>query len=126
MKLRGHHLVCLHFYRGEGYAQDYVEHLWKIVRRAEGGEIIEIVSGADDVCRACPYLEDEQCGHKEGADQEIRKLDQRALDFLKLKHSDRVSWQDLQKKVTAAPKSWFSSFCAGCDWFNLCNHIRGD
>ncbi len=124
MKLRGHHLVCLHFYRGEGYSPEYVEHLWKVVKRAENGEKIEVISGADDVCQVCPYLKDEHCGHKDEADEEIRKLDQRALDFLKVNLGDHVAWEDLRKKVLSAPKSWFESFCGGCDWFALCNRIR--
>ncbi|MGB4505375.1 MAG: DUF1284 domain-containing protein [Syntrophaceticus sp.] len=124
MKLRGHHLICLHYYRGEGYSPDYVEHLWKVVKRAKDGEVIEIVSGADDVCQACPYLKGEHCEHKEGADEEIRKLDQAALNFLEVTYGDQVLWQDLQAKVMAAPKSWFDSFCAGCDWFELCTRIR--
>ncbi len=69
MKLRGHHLICLHFYRGEGYSEDYVEHLWKMVKKAEEGEIIEVIAGADDICKACPYLQGDICAHKEGADQ---------------------------------------------------------
>lgn len=124
MKLRGHHLVCLHFYRGEGYSPDYVEHLWKVVRRAEEGEKVEVISGADDICKACPYLKGEHCGHKDEADEEIHKLDKLALDFLAVNTGDHVSWSDLRKKVLSAPKSWFDSFCADCDWFDLCNRIR--
>lgn len=117
-------MVCLHFYRGEGYSPDYVEHLWKVVKRAEDGEKVEIISGADDICQACPYLKEERCGHKEEADEEIRELDQTALDFLAVNPGDQVSWQYLQEKVMAAPKSWLDSFCAGCDWFDLCSRIR--
>ncbi|MFY9139915.1 MAG: DUF1284 domain-containing protein [Thermacetogeniaceae bacterium] len=124
MKLRGHHLICLHYYRGEGYSEDYVEHLWKIVKKAEGGETIEVIAGADDVCKACPYLKGDSCAHKEGAEQEIRELDQKAFDFLSVQPGSRVLWSDLQKKVMAAPKDWFDSFCSGCDWFDLCTRIR--
>lgn len=37
IRLRGHHLICLHFYRGEGYSREFVENLEDIVRRAKGG-----------------------------------------------------------------------------------------
>lgn len=124
MKLRGHHLICLHFYRGEGYSPDYVEHLNKIVRRAQGGEEIEVVSGADDVCQACPYLKDSRCCHKEGADEEVHALDRAALDFHQITPGDRVLWPDLSEKVMKTSKEWFDSFCSGCDWFDLCNRIR--
>ncbi len=124
MKLMGHHLICLHYYRGEGYSNAYVEHLWKMVKKAEGGEIIEVIAGADDICKACPYLKGDICAHKEGSDQEIRELDRKAFDFLSVHPGSRVLWSDLQKKVMAAPKNWFDSFCSGCDWFDLCTRIR--
>ena len=54
MKLRGHHLICLHYYRGEGYSNAYVEHLWKNGEKAEGGEIIEVI--AEQMISARPVL----------------------------------------------------------------------
>lgn len=124
MKLRGHHLICLHFYRGEGYSEEYVKHLQRVVNKAIKGELIEVAAGADDVCRACPYLQDNLCAHKEDADNEIRELDQKALEFLSVHPGSRVLWSDLQKKVMAANKSWVDSFCSGCDWLDLCTRIR--
>ncbi len=61
IKLRGHHLVCLHFFKGEGYNPEYIENLREILRRAEAGEEIEVSSGVDDVCRMCPNLKGEIC-----------------------------------------------------------------
>lgn len=124
MKLRGHHLICLHFYRGEGYSPDYIEHLCNVVKRAEEGEVIEVSFGADDVCQACPYLKDGQCAHKEGADSEIQALDKNAFNYLGINPGDHVVWSELRRKVLTASKGWFDSFCSGCDWFELCNRIR--
>ncbi|HDL01563.1 MAG TPA: DUF1284 domain-containing protein, partial [candidate division Zixibacteria bacterium] len=27
VRLRAHHLICLHFYRGEGYSEGFIENL---------------------------------------------------------------------------------------------------
>lgn len=124
MRLRGHHLICLHFYRGKGYSPAFVENLSAIVRRAEEGEEIEVVSGADEVCSACPYLKDGLCGQKDGADEEIRGLDRKALAFLRVAPGESVLWQEIREKVLAAPSQWFDSFCTGCDWFDLCDRVR--
>jgi hypothetical protein len=43
IKLRGHHLICLHFYRSEGYSREFVKNLEDIVRRATEGEKLEVV-----------------------------------------------------------------------------------
>ena len=58
IKLRGHHLVCLHFFKGEGYNLEYVENLAYILKRAEAGDGIEVAAGADDVCNTCPSLKE--------------------------------------------------------------------
>ncbi len=127
MKLRGHHLVCLHFYRGKGYSPAFVKHLSAIVRRAEEGEEeIEVVPGADDVCRACPHLRGGRCGQKEGADEEIRELDRKALAFLQVAPGERVLWRQIREKVLAAPNQWFDAFCMGCDWSDLCERVRSE
>ncbi|HHW45206.1 DUF1284 domain-containing protein [Desulfofundulus thermobenzoicus] len=123
MQFRGHHLICLHFFQGEGYDRDYIDNLKNLVDRAEKGEEITVVAGADDVCRACPHLEGERCMHGDGADGEIRRLDQMALDYLGIPVGEKVLWADLQKKVGSAPRQWFDLFCRGCDWEKLC-HIK--
>ena len=61
MRLRAHHLICLHFFKGEGYTPEYVENLRFIVGRAKARERIEVVMGADDVCKPCPFLKDGIC-----------------------------------------------------------------
>jgi hypothetical protein len=72
--LRGHHLICLHFFSGEGYDAQFIENLRDVLKRAESEEI-EIVSGNDDVCAKCLYLKDHKCAYDENADKEIREMD---------------------------------------------------
>lgn len=59
VKLRGHHLICLHFFKGEGYSKAFVENLREVVKRAEN-RTLEIVTGGDDVCAACPELQEQR------------------------------------------------------------------
>lgn len=124
MKLRGHHLVCLHYFHGEGYAPAFIENLEKLISLAEAGEEIQVAYGADDVCRACPYLSNDQCAHKEGAEKEVQTLDKTARTFLGVDVDDRVFWQQIKSRVWPAPEDWFASFCKGCDWLHLCDKIR--
>uniref|UniRef100_A0A7C4WD24 DUF1284 domain-containing protein n=1 Tax=Geoglobus ahangari TaxID=113653 RepID=A0A7C4WD24_9EURY len=69
MKLRGHHLICLNFFKGEGYSKEFVENIERILKERE----IEVVIGADDVCSKCPHLKSGSCNYKENS----RKRDQR-------------------------------------------------
>ncbi len=124
LKFRGHHLVCLHFFKGEGYSREFVHNLQELVGRAEKGEPIEVVAGPDDVCRACPHLRKERCWHKNDAEAEIKKLDYLALRYLGASVGEKVTWEEIKKKVGSAPEKWFAAFCAGCDWALVCSRGR--
>jgi len=124
IRLRGHHLICLHFYRGEGYSREFVENLENVVRRASDGEEIEVVEGADDICRACPTVQDGKCMAVPGADEKIRKMDAEAAAYLGVAFRSKVRWPDVKAEVMAAPKEWLAAFCAGCDWKGTCAEVK--
>ncbi len=74
INFRGHHLICLHFFEGEGYDADFVENLKNIMQRTEN-ENINVCDGPDDVCEKCPFLKDYKCQYDSNADEEIREMD---------------------------------------------------
>ncbi len=121
IRLRGHHLICLNFYRGEGYDREYIQNLEDVMHRANQGEEIEVVEGADDICRVCPTLQGEKCVAKPGVDAEIRDIDAQATAYLTVGIGAKVLWQDIKTKVAEAPKEWLTVFCGGCDWKQVCN-----
>ena len=84
VELRGHHLICLHFFRGEGYNKDFVENLRRIIEKAES-EFVRVVNGADDVCKKCPYNVNGICNYSETSEEEVRELDELALNLLSIK-----------------------------------------
>jgi len=120
LKLRGHHLVCLHFFRGEGYSTEFIANLRKILKRAEIGEQIEAASEADDVCNICPYLKGQECFYTKESDPEIQEMDREALMLLELSGRDTVLWLDIRKKIPALFHRWSEEFCRACDWRRAC------
>lgn len=121
IRLRGHHLICLHFFQGEGYSQEFVDNLQQVVTRAEKGDEIEIVAGSDDVCRLCPSMSDDTCAHD---DEEIRKLDRISLKRLEMTVGDRTFWHDIKSKLQSAPEGWLDAFCEGCYWEDVCGKVK--
>lgn len=117
-------MVCLHFLRGEGYSQEFIENLEDIVRRAAGGEEIEIVEGADDICRFCPTLQGGKCVSKPGADAEIREMDAEAAAHFGVEVGTKVLWQEIKAKVLETPKEWLAAFCEECEWEEVCAKIK--
>lgn len=120
LNLRGHHLICLNFFQGEGYDQAFIENLREVIGKAGSGQEITVVKGADDICRACPSLVHNRCMHSDSAETEIETLDQTALEYLDIPVGKKVLWPAIKAKVGAATDEWFATFCAGCDWEKVC------
>jgi hypothetical protein len=120
IKLRGHHLICLHFFRGEGYNPEFVANLREVIKRAEAGEEIEVYSGADDVCKMCPYLKEGICFYDKDTEAEIREMDRRAIRLLRLKTRRRVKWLDIREKIPQIFREWSREYCEDCSWRKVC------
>lgn len=117
--LRGHHLVCLNFFNGEGYDEAFIKNLKNLMDRVKEEEIT-ISSGADDVCRSCHYLEKDRCQYLKHSDEEIMGMDAKALALLALSHGDKVKWNELKDKISKIFPEWFSLYCKDCNWRNAC------
>lgn len=120
MKLRGHHLICLHFYRGEGYAQPFIDHLSGLLTRAEKSEPAIVVSGPDDLCSCCPYLSNGICTHGPVAEKLIREMDARALSLLEICPGESCSWGDIRNLLPRVVGEWKEAYCRDCDWLFAC------
>jgi len=117
--LRGHHLVCLHFFSGKGYDEVFVDNLRDIMERIDT-EVIKITDGPDDVCKSCPYLKDNRCLYDENAEEEVREMDCRALQLLKVK-GDEISWSEIRNQIPLVFSDWYMTYCLQCDWLRVCN-----
>jgi hypothetical protein len=120
IKLRGHHLICLHFFKGEGYNPEFIKNLRKIIKRAEDGEDIEVYPGPDDVCTMCPYLKGIICFYNNEAESEIKEMDRKALQLLGVKHLDKVVWLNIKIKIPEVFSQWSKIYCRACDWRKVC------
>lgn len=117
--LRGHHLLCLFFFNGEGYTPEFINNLRDTIKRAEEGEI-EIVRGADSICMQCPNLKDDRCCYENNAEEEIQAMDQKALDLLKVTPGKRVTLSALRERLPTIFPAWYKTYCRECDWLKVC------
>jgi len=119
VKLRGHHLVCLHFFSGEGLDEAFLANYRRLLDRLARGEAVEAAAGADDVCRWCPHLGGESCGWDEAV---VRELDRLALE--ELGGGREMTWPEVEAKVRSFSPRWWEEFCTGCDWAEFCTRPR--
>ncbi len=120
-RLRGHHLICLQFYRGEGYDEVFVENLERVIEDAKKRGVL-VVEGVDDVCAKCPYMVNGKCEYSFNSEEEIKYLDVLALSLLNLSPGCTVSWKELKEKVFSPEvlEKWKEEACKSCDWRDVC------
>ncbi|MDM7202774.1 MAG: DUF1284 domain-containing protein [Thermodesulfobacteriaceae bacterium] len=116
--LRGHHLICLHFFLGDGYNQVFVRTLKEVLNKAEEEEVI-ITDGADDVCKACPYLMESRCEKEANADEKVKTMDETALMLLNIK-KDIIQWGELKRMIPEIFSTWYANYCYDCEWLKTC------
>lgn len=115
-KLRGHHLICLNFFRGEGYSKKYIDNIYSVLQKKE----IEIVEGPDDVCAVCPYQKDNKCGNSEYTNENILTQDREALSLLEFKPGMVVNWKIIAAKLPHILDKWKPQFCIECNYREVC------
>ena len=120
IKLRGHHLICLHFFTGEGYDPEFIRNLREILMRVQSGETVEICSGADDVCIMCPFLKDRRCRYDKHAENEIQKMDREATVLLRIAPGMKVTWSEIQEQLRGIFQKWSTDYCRSCTWRTVC------
>lgn len=123
VRLRGHHFVCLQFFRGEGYDEAFVTNLSAVLERL-GFEAALVVSGADDVCAACPSLSGAgRCTDPHGGEAEIARIDTLAAELLGIHPGDRLSLAQAAERLAddaMASGRWRLEACDGCAWGEVC------
>ncbi len=117
--LRGHHLICLHFFNGEGYDAHFIDNLRVTLREIEAASV-DICSGADAICRKCPFLVSDSCQSSNNADQVIRDMDRRALELLDLLVGSKADWNVIRKRLPSVFRDWYRAYCADCEWLTVC------
>jgi len=115
IELRGHHLLCLHFFAGEGYSVEYADNLRGVLAAAEADGAV-VVTGADSVCAPCPGLTGTMCE----SEDEVRRLDELAVRLLDVAPGETVVWADTRDRLPDVLEAWYAGACDGCSWLAVC------
>lgn len=128
-RLRGHHFVCLQFFRGKGYSDEFVENLRTVVERATENPA-QLVAGADDVCSSCTGLaRDGRCLNPQTSDLLVNRGDRFAWRVLDVAPGDLLSLAEARRRLAADAVScgtWRAEHCDGCTWEKECEESWGD
>jgi hypothetical protein len=126
VRLRGHHLLCLLTFVGEGYTPSFTRNYRRIAERLSGGEPIEIVEGPDDICRPMLGLPDAHCRNESIHERDRHALGAIAdlLGFPLGAGSVLVLDGDRLAGLRAAfAAGTIRTACDECEWSSLCTRI---
>ncbi|MDA8235703.1 MAG: DUF1284 domain-containing protein [Clostridia bacterium] len=120
--IRGHHLLCMLGFRGEGYNEAFVANMGKVVKQYKGDSGLEITVADhhDDICRACPHLQEKFCRQSDGSDERLAAIDREVLVRLGLKPGQRVTLREIRERIKENIKpSHLAEICQDCRWLPL-------
>lgn len=124
IRFRGHHLVCLHFFHGEGYSPDFVLNLEKALAGVQR-DGVEVCAGPDEICIKCPSLKDARCNYSDDADAETLEMDRLAMDLFGVQEGVKMSWDELRQRLPGIFNEWLKSCCLECGWKKACEKNDG-
>lgn len=121
-RLRGHHLLCLLAFSGDGYSREFIvrfARLAAIYRNPDS--LIEVLTSADDACAACPHGSPDGCRSAiDGPEQAVKELDRAVLDLLGIGPGiHRAS--DLHARLARAEHEAVHKTCQACSWYGKTN-----
>lgn len=117
--LRPHHGLCIRFFEGKGYSEEFIKHMTQIISRLEENTEICITTGCDSVCSMCPNYDGTRCDSEE----RVMAFDKRVMEFAKIFDKQRLTYKELQRKIEDgifAPGR-FEQVCGDCAWGEICH-----
>jgi uncharacterized protein len=123
IRLRGHTLLCLQGFRGEGYSPDFTNNLAAIHHRLSGNHDhpVELVDEPDAVCGACPHRAPAGCTlNGTGSEEGMQAQDRHVLKRLGLTGGSVVRWRDVLERIRVSIRgSDLPNICGSCRWLPL-------
>ncbi|MGX1901846.1 DUF1284 domain-containing protein [Thermolongibacillus altinsuensis] len=120
--LRGHHLLCVHGFRGMGYSEAFVAKMKEIVadiRDARKDFPIRVIAALDDACFACPHHGKETCEADEESNDHVLSMDRRVLQHLGLKENGIYMKSELiERTAKSVQPQDLDILCQGCSWLS--------
>lgn len=123
-ELRPHHSLCIQFFRGEGYNQEFVQAMSQITDMLEKeNPFLTLTEHCDIICENCPNNIRGICS----SDRKVTNIDKRCIEKYDMRFGDTIRWSELKKLAYEhiISKNQLATVCHNCQWRTLCVLFRG-
>jgi hypothetical protein len=122
--VRGHTLLCLQGFRGEGYDPMFTAHMSAIHQRLSNQPklLVKVIIRPDTFCHSCPHLSSDQgCNlHGAGSEVEMIEQDQEVMGMLGIENEEILEWKTVLTKIGENIKpEMLDEICGQCPWLPL-------
>ncbi len=117
-KIRAHHGMCLAFFQGKGYSDEFAKHMAEVKRLLETNPPVCITKKADIICDACPNNREGVCTSSEL----VAEYDRQVLLRCELQEETVMPFLEFQKMVydSILIPGKREEICGNCEWSSLC------
>ena len=119
-KLRPHHALCIGFFRGKGYSEDFIENMTAFIGSLRATDpLLTLRSAADPLCGSCPNNRGGVCDSA----GKVARYDAAVLRLLELSDGAALRWSELSARVRErilAPGR-LDHICGDCQWYDICS-----
>ncbi len=118
VSLRAHHGMCIAFFQGKGYSDDFTAHMGSVIRRLKENPLIQISAQTDEICSKCPNNKQGICRTQD----RVSDYDREVLLRCGLSEGMVLPFADFEKAVYQNILLCGSreDICGKCQWNNLC------
>lgn len=119
-ELRPHHGLCIAFFGGKGYDEEFTRNMSFIVSILKRNDpIIKLTSASDVICDACPNNTDNSCR----TSGKVMRYDEKVLEICGLEDGSLIRWSKFSELVRnkILCESRLSQVCADCCWYDICS-----
>lgn len=121
--IRGHTLLCLQGFRGEGYSPEFIENMTKIHRQLNHypEQPVIILDSPDSICSQCPNLKSQRCNlHGSASEESMMAQDVDVMNRLGIGRGEVLSWKEILDRIAQRLQGdMLTDICGTCPWLPL-------
>lgn len=113
-KLRPHHALCIHFFEGKGYSNEFTNHMSGVIGKLKEDTEIQITCESDDICSKCPNLKQGTCVTQE----KVNRYDKKVMELCGFYSGQKLNAMDFLEiaKREIINKDKLKEVCGDCAW----------
>lgn len=119
INLRPHHGLCIEFFEGKGYSDEFTVHMAGLIDSLTDDTLIHLISGEDAVCSKCPNNLGTACRTPD----KVNRYDAGVLTLTGLTSGSTLTYAEFRRAVREKilDAGNFSSVCGDCQWADICH-----